>query len=238
MKTITNWPNYLIPTKEIAQWHGEDHRERKEMGRMSGDGHPVLAAVYDLVMSGFERAAGGDWRRQVLAGCTGRVLDLGCGTGANFPLWRQMEGVALHATEPDPHMLRRARQRAAELDLVVTFAGASAEGLPYPDGFFDTVVTTLVLCTVGEPARSLAEVARVLKPGGKFRFMEHVRAPGAMGRWQDRLTPLWRRVAGGCHLNRETGDLIASAFADVTFEAIATGFPTGRILLGRATRRS
>ncbi|MFZ5815266.1 MAG: class I SAM-dependent methyltransferase [Bacillota bacterium] len=203
---------------------------------MGSEGHPVLAAIYDRVMSGFERTEGLGWRKQVLAGCRGRVLDLGCGTGANFPVWQGIEALELHATEPDPHMLRRARARAARLGLAVTFAGAPAERLPYPDGFFDAVVTTLVLCTVADPARAIAEVARVLKPGGEFRFMEHVRAGGRMGWWQDRLTPLWRRVSGGCHLNRETGRAIAEAFVDVTWEAVERSFPVGRILLGRARK--
>lgn len=203
---------------------------------MSAEGHPILAAVYDLVMGGFERVAGLSWRRTVLEGCRGRVLDLGCGTGANFPVWRTMAGVDLYAAEPDPHMLRRARRRAERLGLAAEFAGAPAERLPYPDGFFDCVAMTLVLCTVDDPSRSIAEVARVLKPGGEFRFMEHVRAPGRMGWWQDRLTPLWRRVAGGCHLNRETGETIGGALTGVTWEAIPAGFPTGRILLGRGRK--
>ncbi|MFZ5823363.1 MAG: class I SAM-dependent methyltransferase [Bacillota bacterium] len=204
---------------------------------MQTEGHPILAAVYDRVMSGFERTAGLAWRRSVLAGCRGRVLDLGCGTGANFPVWREIEDLELYAADPDPHMLRRAVKRAERMGLAVQTAGAPAERLPYPDGFFDGVVMTLVLCTVDDPAGAVAEAARVLKPGGEFRFMEHVRAPGPMGWWQDRLTPLWKRVSGGCHLNRETGATIAATFDSVTWETVPTGFPTGRILLGRGRKR-
>lgn len=205
---------------------------------MSDQGHPLLASVYDWAMGGFERTAGQGWRRQVLEGVQGRVLDLGCGTGANFAVWRELTGLQLYAAEPDPHMLRRARERARRMELAAAFTDAPAERLPYPDGFFDAVATTLVLCTVGDPARSITEVARVLKPGGEFRFMEHVRAGGRLGWWQDLLTPLWRPVAGGCHLNRETGQAIAKTFADVTWETIETSFPVGRILLGRALKNA
>jgi len=204
------------------------------------EGHPVLAAAYDWVMSGFERARGQHWRRSVLAGCRGDVLDVGCGTGANFAIWREMQGrgelTTVAAVEPDPHMLRRAQERAARLGLTIQIAPAPAEQLPFPDNSFDCVATTLVLCTVGDPARSIAEAARVLKPGGELRFMEHVRADGGVGRWQDRFTPLWRRVAGGCHLNRETGTALAAAFEQVSWGTVTLPFPIGRILLGRAAK--
>lgn len=202
--------------------------------------HPILAALYDWSTGGFERSMGQRWRTEVLSGCGGRVLDLGCGTGANFPIWkRQLETgspLELHAAEPDPHMRRRARRRAARLGLNVPFSEAPAERLPYPDGYFDAVVTTLVLCTVGDPAASLAEVVRVLKPGGEFRFMEHVRAEDPHGRWQDRLTPLWKRMAGGCHLNRETGAAVQAVFPTVTWREVPAGPFIGRVLLGKAQK--
>ncbi len=214
---------------------GSEHR-----GGVSLDGHPVLATVYDWVMGSFERSRGEAWRRSILAGCRGRVLDVGCGTGANFAIWQEMLGrgdlTAVHAIEPDPHMRRRAGLRAARLGLRVQIDQAPAERLPYPDGFFDCVATTLVLCTVSDPAGAIAEAARVLKPGGELRFMEHVRAGGTVGRWQDRFTPLWRRVAGGCHLNRETGTALAEAFEAVTWEAVETPFPVGQIIMGRGRK--
>jgi len=108
-------------------------------------------------------------------------------------------------------MLKRGRRRARELGLDVEFHQSSAEALPFPDASFDAVICTLVLCTVPDVPPALAEIRRVLKPEGTFRFIEHVRAHGVHGRVQDLLTPVWRWFGAGCHLNRRTAESIAAA---------------------------
>jgi ubiquinone/menaquinone biosynthesis C-methylase UbiE len=200
--------------------------------------HPLLAAVYDLAVGPAERVVLRPLRERALSGLTGDVLDLGAGTGANFPVFAaaRQAGVALRVTalEPDPHMLRRARRRAAELDLPVTFADAPAEALPFPAASFDAIAATLVLCTVRDPERALAEAARVLRPGGELRFIEHVRGDGRAAHWQDRVRPVWAACAGGCQLNRDTGAMLRRAFAQVRWTALDAPFPVCLVLVGRA----
>jgi SAM-dependent methyltransferase len=114
--------------------------------------------------------------------------------------------------EPSPELLRMARRRGAAAVVPVEFLEASAEKLPLDDGSVDTVVTTWTLCTIPDAPRALAEMRRVLKPGGALLFVEHGRAPEpGVARWQDRLDPLWSCVAGGCHLNRKMDDLISGS---------------------------
>lgn len=183
-------------------------------------GHRWFAAIYDLLSACCERRLLSQVRTWIAGQATGRVLEIGAGTGANFPYYRAAEQIV--AVEPDPYMLRRARKRAAELGLDVEFHRVPAEVLPFADASFDTVVATLVLCTVADPARSLAEARRVVKPRGTFRFIEHVRArEGSLARLQDTLTPLWRRLGAGCHLNRRTADAITVAgFAIAKLEQV------------------
>lgn len=156
-----------------------------------------------------ERTLLRDHREYLARDLSGRVLDLGAGTGAMFPYFEgsASEGVSLNAIEPDPHMRRRARERARKLDLDVDVAEAGGENLPYRDDSFDIVVASFVFCTIPDNDRALSEVARVLEPGGEFRFVEHVRGDDAVGHAHDLFAPLWHEVAGGCHLNRETGEL-------------------------------
>src|ERR1043166_4844706 len=137
--------------------------------------HPWFAALYDRVSAPMERGFMRGVREDLVGTASGRVLELGCGTGANFAYYRD-GATEVVATEPDPHMLERARKRAADVGRSVDIRRVPAEALPFPDASFDTVLSTLVLCTVDEPARALAEVKRVLRPGGEFRFCEHVRA--------------------------------------------------------------
>lgn len=174
-------------------------------------GHPWFAAVYDRMMAGAERTVLRPARADLAGGARGRVLDLGAGTGANFPFFGP-GATDLHATEPDPYMRKRAAERARETGRPIALHDAPAEALPFPDGHFDAVVATLVLCTVDDPARALAEIVRVLRPGGELRFYEHVRSPGPLAsRAQDWLAPLWRRLAAGCHPNRDSVRLIRAA---------------------------
>jgi ubiquinone/menaquinone biosynthesis C-methylase UbiE len=160
-------------------------------------------AIYDLINAPGERGSLGRLRRRVLAGVTGRVLEVGVGTGLTLRYYDK--SVQLTALDPDHGMLARARQRAAKLGLDVTFVEASAQELVFPDTSFDFAVGNLVLCTIPDPRKALKELRRVVKPGGQLRLLEHVRGPGpVIGIAQDLITPVWKRLADGCHLNRNT----------------------------------
>ncbi|WP_049927742.1 class I SAM-dependent methyltransferase [Halopiger goleimassiliensis] len=201
--------------------------------------HPLFAVLYDLLPQSLVVAP----HREYLArDLSGRVLELGCGTGDQFPYVAASaaDDLEYHAIEPDPNMRKRAISAAHDAGLAVDLRDARAESLPYPDDAFDAVVSGAVFCTVQDPAAALAEVARVLKPGGEFRFLEHVRADGWRARGQDLLTPLWERVAGGCHLNRNTVDRFVAhdAFAVEDAERIGLGvFPVRPVVRGRLRRR-
>lgn len=174
-------------------------------------GHRWYAATYDLLNRPMERRVLSRLRPLVAGRATGQVLEIGAGTGANFPYYNRETVKRIVATEPDPFMLRRAQKRAAELELNIELHQCPAEALPFADASFDTVVCTLVLCTVADQARSLAEIKRVLKPDGAFRFLEHVRAEGVVGWVQDVVTPAWRWFGAGCHPNRRTAERIVTA---------------------------
>jgi ubiquinone/menaquinone biosynthesis C-methylase UbiE len=181
-------------------------------------GHPIFAAVYDRLLADSEKAGLADMRAELLASATGRTLELGGGTGANLDFYPAAV-TELVLTEPDPHMAKRLR---AKLDdqlpaYPTQVVEAAAEDLPFGDASFDTVVSTLVLCTVSDPERAVAEARRVLNEGGRLLFIEHVRdAEGSRrARWQDRLERPWGWVSGGCHPNRDTGALLAREFASV-----------------------
>lgn len=152
-------------------------------------------------------------RRELLADATGRVLEIGIGTGANLAYYgagvKEIVGI-----EPDAAMLDRARQTALALPLAVPLElqVGDAHALEFPDESFDTVLMCLVLCTIPDPLQALREAYRVLKPDGALLFLEHVRSPNAgIARWQDRLTPVWKHLGCGCHLNRDTGATLKAA---------------------------
>jgi ubiquinone/menaquinone biosynthesis C-methylase UbiE len=176
-------------------------------------GHPVFAAIYDRLMQGTERAGMRDQRAELLAGARGRVLELGAGTGLNLGHY----GAALSEvvlTEPDPHMAKRMRDKvdAAALPFDVAVVEAGAERLPFDDRSFDTVVATLVFCTVDDPERAVAEARRVLRPDGRLLVLEHVRGEEGLGHWQDRFERPWGWFAGGCHPNRDTAAALGAHF--------------------------
>jgi ubiquinone/menaquinone biosynthesis C-methylase UbiE len=178
------------------------------------EGHPIFARLYDRIMAGTERAGLGAMRRELLSQASGRVLELGAGTGHNLEHYTDAV-TELVMTEPDPHMASRLRERAAhEASAIaaVRVVEATAEELPFDDGSFDTVVATLVFCTVEDPMRALAEARRVLVEGGRLLYLEHVRSrrPG-LARWQDWLERPWGFVGAGCHPNRPTDQSLASA---------------------------
>lgn len=164
----------------------------------------AFTAFYDRAMKSTEEAGMREIRREALAEAKGRTIDIGAGTGLNIELFPP-EVSELVLAEPDPHMLKRLRVKLAESGREASVVPVPAEKLPFEDDSFDTAVFTLVLCTVPDPAAALAEAARVLRPGGKLLFVEHVRSenPG-LARWQDRLEDPWRFLGDGCHCNRDT----------------------------------
>lgn len=148
------------------------------------------------------------FRQRVIGAAEGRVLEIGCGSGLNLPLYGAAVRTVI-ALDPSAELLRMARDRAVGASIPVELLEASAEAMPIDTGSVDTVVTTWTLCSIADAPRALSELRRVLKPGGALLFVEHGRAPEpGVARWQDRLDPLWHRVAGGCHLNRKMDALI------------------------------
>jgi ubiquinone/menaquinone biosynthesis C-methylase UbiE len=174
----------------------------------------VIGWLYDLMAGRAERRGIGERRRTLLADLEGDVLEIGSGTGASLPYYRRATRVV--ALEPDESMASRLPARIGEANVPVEVVGASAESLPFPDETFDAAVSAFVLCSVEDPGAVLAEVRRVLKPNGKLVLLEHVLGDGGTARWQHRLTPLHRRLAGNCHLDRDTRATVAAAGFDVT----------------------
>jgi|SRR6266540_3304247 len=173
-------------------------------------GHRWFAAIYDSMAASEERRFMGEVRTELVGGAKGRVLEIGAGTGLNFSYYPK--DVEVIATEPDPYMLRRARRRLTESGNHIELRESSAEELPFENDSFDTVVGTLVMCSVPHPERALAEIRRLLKPGGEYRFYEHVRYDSAFGGfWQDAIMPIWRWFGAGCHPNRDTVRTIQNA---------------------------
>jgi ubiquinone/menaquinone biosynthesis C-methylase UbiE len=169
------------------------------------------ARIYDpFVWLGEKRGMAGR-RRELLAAARGRVLEIGAGTGLNLRHY-PAEIDELVLSEPVPSMARRLERRAVKRTEQPRVVVAPAERLPFPDDAFDTVVSTLVLCTVHEPDHALAEIRRVLKPGGSLLFIEHVRSDTERwARWQDRLARPWAAFASGCRCNRNTLELVEAS---------------------------
>jgi SAM-dependent methyltransferase len=171
----------------------------------------AFASAYDSMMRKTEEAGLRERRRQLLESARGRVLELGSGTGLNLDLYPPTVS-ELVLCEPSPHMARRLRRRVEESGRKAEVIEAPGERLPADDDSCDTVVTTLVLCTVTDVEATLNEIGRVLRPGGRLLFIEHVRSdePGR-ARWQDRLEGAWGFVGAGCHPNRDTLAAIESS---------------------------
>lgn len=164
----------------------------------------AFARGYDFFFRQMEEGGLRELRRELLAQASGRTLELGAGTGLNHAHYPDAV-TELVLTEPFGPMAAQLRQKLRGAARPVEVVEAPAEALPFPDGSFDTVALTLVLCTVDDPPRALAEVARVLKPGGRFLFLEHVRSgEPRLARWQDRLRRPWYVFGHGCVCNRET----------------------------------
>ena len=174
--------------------------------------NPLFARLYTRLSGGAEKRGAAEHRDENLAGLRGRVIEIGAGNGLNFAHYpREVEEVV--AVEPESYLRARAQEAAAKAPVKVTVADGTADRLPAEDGEFDAAVASLVLCTVPDPARALAEARRVLRPGGELHFYEHVRAEEPrLARWQDRLARrIWPMVGGGCHPNRDTQAAIAAA---------------------------
>jgi ubiquinone/menaquinone biosynthesis C-methylase UbiE len=181
--------------------------------------HRIFAAIYDRLLAGTEEAGLQEMREELLREAEGRTLELGAGTGLNLPHYTASV-TELVLTEPDRFMVARLRRRlAAEPPApnAVEVVEAGAERLPFEDASFDTVVSTLVFCSVDDPGEAMSEVARVLRPQGRLLYLEHVRSPDSerLARWQDRLERPWGWFAGGCHPNRPTGETLRSTGLEV-----------------------
>jgi len=164
-------------------------------------------------------------RERVIASAEGRVLEIGIGSGLNLPFYgphvREIVGL-----EPAPRLIAMARQVAERMPMPVTFMEESAAAIPLDDNAVDTVVMTWTLCTIPQADRALSEMRRVLKPNGRLLFVEHGLAPDdGVRRWQDWLTPPWKRISGGCHLNRPIRTMIESAGS--RFDRLETAYMPG-----------
>ncbi len=176
----------------------------------------LFASVYDRLLSRTEAAGLQEKRKRLLGGLTGRVLEIGAGTGANLPFYGE-QVQSLTVAEPEAPMARKLEKKIPGARRQVDLVRAPAERLPFPDASFDAVVSTLVLCTVGDQPRALSEIRRVLKPGGRLVFIEHVRSEEPrVARWQDRLNGLNQVLAHGCNCNRRTLEAIGAAGFRVT----------------------
>jgi ubiquinone/menaquinone biosynthesis C-methylase UbiE len=162
--------------------------------------------LYDLLMGLMDAAGFRHWRRRIVDSAQSRVLEIGCGTGRNLALYAPQ--IDIIGVDPDHGALQRARRRRPDALFVV----ASAEALPFRAEFFQSVVSTLVFCSVPDPDRGLRELRRVLVREGQLRMIEHVRHPNQrLAQWQDQLQPAWTWVTGGCHPNRDTETAVRRA---------------------------
>lgn len=171
----------------------------------SGVSHPVFARVYEKVAEMSERRGGAEHRRRLLAGLSGRVIEVGAGSGANFEHYPTTVAEVV-AVEPERYLRERAQRAATQAPVTVSVVDGVGDLLPGEDGSFDAGVAALVLCTVPDQQRALAELFRVIRPGGELRFYEHVIADK---KWEARYqrfadATFWPHVAGGCHLARDT----------------------------------
>ncbi|MED4599691.1 class I SAM-dependent methyltransferase [Paenibacillus validus] len=165
---------------------------------------------YDRLMQPLETKIFGRIRKQLLSKAKGKVLEIGSGTGINFLYYEFADQVI--AIEPDPMMLEQSLIKAREATVPIEVVPGDAQNLPYPTNSFDSIVGTLVLCTIPDPAKALAEIHRVCKPEGTILIFEHVRLNHlVLGKIQDWLTPVWKRLCVGCHLNRNTLETVEQA---------------------------
>ncbi len=191
----------------------------RQADRVHGSG--LSARLYDPFLWWGEKSGLSKKRARLLAEAKGEVLEIGAGTGLN--LAHYTSGLdRLVVSEPEQHKADLLLKKAAELDLEAEFVRASAEALPFEDDSFDTVVATLVFCTVGDPHAAIAEVKRVLRPGGQWLLIEHIRSDRPMvSRIQDRIARPWAAVADGCQCNRPTIEMIEAGGFEVELKSVA-----------------
>ncbi|WP_405181349.1 class I SAM-dependent methyltransferase [Nocardia sp. NBC_01377] len=203
-------------------------------------GERFFASWYPRFMARVERAGQAGVRRAQLAGARGRTLEIGAGSGLSVPHYPD-DLTELVLLEPNPALRTRLTVLAHSPAAPITVVDGDAHALEFPDGSFDTVTASLVFCSVRDPDRALAEVHRVLRPGGQFLFHEHVRGTGVRAAVQDLLTPVQRRLADGCHANRDFESLLGAT--DFHLEVILrTRMPTRMptivpLVVGTARRR-
>jgi ubiquinone/menaquinone biosynthesis C-methylase UbiE len=182
----------------------------------------ILPRICDLAMRNKRLLP---FRERVIGAAEGRVLEVGAGSGRNLPFYQPPVREVL-ALEPAPRLVTMAQTASRETRIPVSFVEASAEAIPLDDHSIDTVITTWTLCSVPQAVTALGEMRRVLRPGGRLLFVEHGIAPDAdVRRWQDQLTPVWRRISGGCHLNRPI--LLMIEGAGFRVDRISTGYMAG-----------
>jgi ubiquinone/menaquinone biosynthesis C-methylase UbiE len=201
--------------------------------------HPRFARMYERISAESERRGTAEHRDRLLAGLSGRVIEVGAGNGLNFPHYPATVTEVL-AVEPDEYLRELAQKAAKQARVPVQVVAGHATALPAPDHEFDAAVASLVLCSISEVAAALAEVRRVLKPLGELRFFEHVRSENTVfGLLEDTITPLWSRIGGGCHPNRDTTATIeASGFTIDQIDRFSYAplrfYPKHAHILGRA----
>ncbi|MFC7546745.1 methyltransferase domain-containing protein [Plantactinospora sp. GCM10030261] len=192
--------------------------------------HPIFARMFERVSVRMDEAGVAEHRRRLLAGLSGRVVEVGAGNGRNFPHY-PAEVTEVLAVEPERRLRDAAHRAAADVPVPITVVDGVADALPAADGDTDAVVLSLVLCSVPDQAAALAEARRVLRPGGQLRFLEHVRAerPGGLRRTQRALdATIWPLLCGGCHTGRDTvGAIEAAGFLVVALDRYR--FPETRI---------
>jgi SAM-dependent methyltransferase len=202
--------------------------------------HPLFARFFDRFAARDEERGQAELRRELLAGAAGRVVEVGAGNGLNFPHY-PASVLLLVAVEPEPYLRLRAAEAARAAPVPVRVVAGTADHLPLAAGSVDAVVVSGVLCSVPDPGAALAELRRVLRPGGELRFYEHVRSPTLPRAWyQDAANLVWPRLMGGCHPNRDTKAAIERAGYRL---ATSRGFlfppgsrlPVAPRILGRAT---
>lgn len=163
----------------------------------------LFSRLYDTAMLPFERLQFRNIRKELVGKAKGRVLEIGAGTGLNFPYYYQAKQV--DAIDPDPFMVQKSLKRRRAALIPIQTHLAEAEKLPFADHTFDTIVATLVFCTIPNPEQAVKEMIRVSKPNARILLFEHVRMEqNLLGKAQDALTPIWKKMCDGCHLNRNT----------------------------------
>jgi len=204
--------------------------------------HRLFAAAYDRMMAPCEAHGLAERRRRLLANAWGRVLEIGAGTGTNLQHYPAGDVASIVALEPDGAMRRRLERKVRQAPFPVEVIGRAVDDADLEDGSVDTVVTALVLCSVPDADRAAGAVRRWLRPDGRLLFLEHVHAAGLRGRVQHAVTPIWQRVAAGCHLDRDSVGALRRAGLVVTdlehFTLPGGGLVFGNTVQGVARRRS